>query len=170
MFMPGDIYLNIEGVEGESKDSEHTKWMEILSFSWGVSQPGAGAPSSTGSHTSGKASFSPLSFSKMSDLSTPALVSACQSGKHFTKVTIDILRAAGDKREKYLAYELEDVAIGDYSLSGSDGGGVPIESFSLWYGKYKLTYKATGTDTGAQKGQKAAEWDLRANKGDAAAK
>lgn len=37
-----DMYLKVEGVTGESKDSNHTGWIDINSFSWGASQPGNG--------------------------------------------------------------------------------------------------------------------------------
>ncbi|SUB69212.1 Hemolysin-coregulated protein (uncharacterized) [Pluralibacter gergoviae] len=30
-----DMFLKVEGVTGESKDSHHTGWTDITSFSWG---------------------------------------------------------------------------------------------------------------------------------------
>lgn len=35
-----DMFLKVEGVTGESKDSNHISWTDITSFSWGASQPG----------------------------------------------------------------------------------------------------------------------------------
>ena len=32
-----DMFLKVEGVTGESKDSNHTGWTDITSFSWGAS-------------------------------------------------------------------------------------------------------------------------------------
>lgn len=29
-----DMFLKVEGVTGESKDSNHTGWTDITSFSW----------------------------------------------------------------------------------------------------------------------------------------
>ena len=36
--MPFDAFLKIDGVDGETSDSKHKGEMEILSYSWGVSQ------------------------------------------------------------------------------------------------------------------------------------
>ena len=46
--MPFDAFLQIEGVPGESTDENHLDWIEILSYSHGVSQPGSGSVSSGG--------------------------------------------------------------------------------------------------------------------------
>ena len=34
------MFMKVDGVTGESKDSNHTGWTDITSFSWGASQPG----------------------------------------------------------------------------------------------------------------------------------
>jgi type VI secretion system secreted protein Hcp len=41
--MPGDAFLEIDGIKGESTDDKHKDWIEILSYSHGVSQSGAGS-------------------------------------------------------------------------------------------------------------------------------
>ncbi|MCU7860874.1 MAG: type VI secretion system tube protein Hcp, partial [Candidatus Thiodiazotropha sp. (ex Lucinoma kastoroae)] len=40
--MAVDMFMKIEGVDGESTDDAHNKWIELLSFSHGVSQPVSG--------------------------------------------------------------------------------------------------------------------------------
>lgn len=35
-----DLFLKIEGITGESQDSNHKGWINIDSFTWGASQPG----------------------------------------------------------------------------------------------------------------------------------
>lgn len=35
-----DMFMKVDGVTGESKDSNHTGWTDITSFSWGASQRG----------------------------------------------------------------------------------------------------------------------------------
>lgn len=37
--MSTDIFLKIDGVTGESRDSRHQGWIQIESFSWGATQP-----------------------------------------------------------------------------------------------------------------------------------
>lgn len=35
-----DIFLKIDGIEGESQNANHKKWIDVLSFNWGAQQPG----------------------------------------------------------------------------------------------------------------------------------
>ncbi len=41
--MAVDMFLKIDGIPGESTDSKHKDWIEVLSYSFGASQPSAGA-------------------------------------------------------------------------------------------------------------------------------
>lgn len=34
-----DVYLQIDGIKGESADSTHQGWIEVSSAQWGVVQP-----------------------------------------------------------------------------------------------------------------------------------
>ncbi|BAN98234.1 Hcp1 protein [Plautia stali symbiont] len=34
-----DMFLKVDGVTGKSKDSNHTGWTDITSFSWCATQP-----------------------------------------------------------------------------------------------------------------------------------
>ena len=38
-----DMFLKIDGIKGESQDKTHKEEIELLSFSWGVSNAGSGA-------------------------------------------------------------------------------------------------------------------------------
>ena len=36
--MAADVYLQIDGVNGESSDDKHKRWIEVVVVDWGVSQ------------------------------------------------------------------------------------------------------------------------------------
>lgn len=36
-----DVYLQIDGIKGESTDTDHKDWIELTSAQWGVVQPAA---------------------------------------------------------------------------------------------------------------------------------
>ena len=38
--MAVDMYMKIEGANGEAKDANHKDWSDIRSFAWGATQPG----------------------------------------------------------------------------------------------------------------------------------
>ena len=51
-----DNYMQIDGLKGESTDSEHKDWIELLSFSHSISQPASATAASAGEGTTSAAS------------------------------------------------------------------------------------------------------------------
>lgn len=162
--MSSNMFLKLEGVDGESKADYAQKEMELYSYSWGVATPISQSASSDGSLSAGKASFSSLSVTKRLDSSTPLLMSNCAKGVHHPTAILSLWRTGGgDKPELYMQYEMEDVLI----ESVSDGGGIgdiPTESINLAYGKIILKYDPTKVTGGKGGGVIPKGWDLRTNK------
>ncbi len=69
--MAVDNFLKIEGIKGESTDDKHKDWIEILSYSWGVSQMASASASTSGGGTSQRADFQDISIVKTLDSSSP---------------------------------------------------------------------------------------------------
>ena len=162
--MSSNMYIQFDKVEGEATDSAHDKWIEILSWSHGFSQPASPVRGSSGS-TVEKANHSDLTITKYLDSATDDLIKACWQGKQFEKVTMDCYRdSGGEKPINYLKVEMEDVIISDFSISGG-GGDLPMENLSLAYSKVTYTYtpqeKADGAKTG---GAQPVSVDLKTNK------
>lgn len=158
-----DGFVKIKDIDGESTDSQHVDWIEVLSYSFGVSNSSSPA-SAVGGGTTERSNFQDISLTKYLDKASPKVMFACASGKHVEEVTIEFMKAVGDKQEKAMEIKLTDVVVSSYSLGGSRGDGLPTDSFSLSYGKIKETYFALDNKTGASKGNVPAGWDLTANK------
>ena len=92
--MAVDFFLKIEGIPGESKDGKHTGEIDVLAFSWGLSQTGIG--NTGGGSGAGKANFQDLSFTHHVDVASTALMYHCASGKHIPSATL-VARKAGEK-------------------------------------------------------------------------
>jgi type VI secretion system secreted protein Hcp len=73
--MAVDAFLKVSNIQGESQDSGFTNQIEVLSFSWGASQP---AHVAGGGQGSGKASLGDLTITKRYDKSSPPLFAACR--------------------------------------------------------------------------------------------
>src|SRR5215831_587263 len=101
-----DLYMQIDGLKGESTDSEHKDWIELLSFNHAITQPASATASSVGGGTTARCQHSDFSITKYVDLSSPNLYQVCCSGKHLKNVTIEMLRASGDKRVKYMEVKM----------------------------------------------------------------
>jgi type VI secretion system secreted protein Hcp len=158
-----DGFVKIKDIDGESTDSQHAGWIEILSYSFGLSNNSA-PHSAVGAGTTERANFQDISVTKFLDKASTKLMFTCASGKHVEEVTIEFMKAVGDKQEKALEIKLNDVIISSYQMGGSRGDGLPTDSFSLSYGKIKETYFSLDNKSGASKGSIPAAWDLQQNK------
>ncbi|TVR59958.1 MAG: type VI secretion system tube protein Hcp [Gemmatimonadales bacterium] len=157
--MAYDAFLKIEGVEGESTRDKHEGEIEILSFSWGASNPTT-IGSGTGAGA-GRASLTSFNIMKKSDKASPKLFQNCCQGRHFPKATVVFRSSAGDNSLEYLKYEFEEVFVESVQWSGSSGGDDrPTESLSLAFGKVEVTYTPQ-TATGDPGAPVVASWDQR---------
>src|SRR3954454_5241523 len=138
-----DMFLKLEGIEGESQDEKHPNEIEIQSFSWGMTQSG-----SFGTGTGGgvnKVNIQDISFSKYTDKATPKLMKFCAGGKHIDSGILTIRKASGDEALEYETITFTNVLVSSVQQGGG-GGGLPTESFSLNFEQVKLEYTPQ-TDT-----------------------
>ena len=143
--MPSLIYLKLgDAIKGESTDSSHGEWIELIGFGWGVSQP-VSAQSGTGGRVAGGCQFSDFSGTKIVDNASADIMKFCASGESIPKVEVEIVESTGD-RHTYLKYEMENVIISGLTPTGSGGGDKPIEEVSLNFGVFKQTYTPIGND------------------------
>ncbi len=156
-----DMFIKIDGIQGESTDSKHKNEIEVLSYNHGVSQMASMTRSSTGSGTAERVSHQEFVFSKEMDKSTPVFNKFVCVGDHIPTIHFYCRRAKGDSPVDFMTYELKDTVITSYSVSG--GSGVPTETISLNYGEIKWTYVETD-DSDATKGNVEHGWSIIDNK------
>ena len=160
--MAYDSYLLLGDVKGESTDDAHKQWIELYSFSLGISNP-VTVGSATGGLTAGKANFSSFNVMKKYDSASVALASAASSGKHYDKAEVELCLTTGGKHT-YIKYVFEDCMIESIQWSGSAGGDDrPTESLSIAYGK--VTWEYTPIKHDGTKGDKIGPqgWDITKN-------
>ncbi len=122
----------------------------------------SGTASSSGGGSTQRADFQDLSVVKELDSSSPLLNKACWGGTHIDKVVMQLNRAAGDQKQKYMEYTLEDVIISSVSVGGG-GGVVPSESVTFNYGKLQTVYTKQARKGGGGAGEVPAGWNLEEN-------
>ena len=91
-----DVYLQIDGIKGESADSAHQGWIELGTVHWGVTQPRSATASTGGGHTAERCEYHTLKLSKLADLASPILMQHCSMGKTLPKAKLEFMRADGD--------------------------------------------------------------------------
>jgi type VI secretion system secreted protein Hcp len=159
--MAFDAFLKIEGIKGESVDAKHKDEIVLESFSWGVSNSGAGYAGSAGRAT-GKSAPSDFSVVKKVDKSSPDLFAACASGKHTGTMQVTIRKAGGEPLE-YLVYKFSEVMVSSYQAGGSSGGDLPVETVSFNYSKVEISY-VPQDKTGKGMSPVGTGWDFSSNK------
>jgi len=134
--MAVDVFLKIKGIPGESADSKHKAEIDVLSYSWGVTQTGTMAYGGGGG--AGKANFGDFSFMMRMNKATPKLMQAVSNGTHIEDAILTC-RKAGDKQQEYMSYKFYDLLISSYQTSASSEE--PTESVSFNFSKMEMEYK-----------------------------
>ena len=164
--MAFDAFLKIATIPGESTDDAHQDWIEVLSYSHGLSQSGSGSVSSGGARTAERCDHQEFSITKTLDKASPLLALACCNGEHIGEIKLELCRAGGDKN-KYMEYTLNDVIVASVHPNGSAQGAetLPMEDVTFNYGKITWTYTETDHRTGKPGGIVEKFWDLTTNSG-----
>lgn len=158
--MASFMFLQVKGIDGESADKDHQKWIEINSFSHGFVQPTNPAVSGQGKAIE-KASHSNLTITKMTDTSTPLLIKSCWEGTTFDEVKIDMRKASGQNIEGFEIL-MTGVVISNFSIGGSPGD-VPYETLSFAYSSIQYNYGPVDKNKGTLAGNKPVKHDLTTN-------
>ena len=152
-------YLKFEGIEGESTDKGHEKWIDVLSFSHTMYTPQTSTTSGTSSQR-GNVVIEDITVTKELDKSTPKISEKLLAGEVIPKLELELTSSSGT----YLRYELNKVMITSYSISGSgQSGDLPTESITLNFEKIKVSYTEFDS-SGSSKGKVEYGWDLMAGK------
>jgi type VI secretion system secreted protein Hcp len=156
-----DMFIDIEGVPGESIDEVHKGHISLLAWSWGASQngtthlgPGGGA---------GKVNVQDLSFTKYVDSSSHLLLLNCCNGTHIPKATLTIRKAGGASPLDYQVLTLSDIIVSSISTGGSGGEDRLTENVTLNFAHFKFEYTKQKKDGGADGGPLPAEWNIPKN-------
>jgi type VI secretion system secreted protein Hcp len=147
--MAVNAYLIIKGRPGPSISKKDA--IDILSFSFGVSQANViGAGSSGAESTAGRANLTDISIMKVTDKLTPDLFLDCASGTVHDEVDIIYDKPVGvsNAQQDYFKIHMEKAFITSMQVSGSSEN--PTESLSFAYSKIKISYNPE--ESGVMKG------------------
>jgi len=158
--MAVDMFLKIEGVDGESADDKHKNEIDVLAFSWGMSQ--SGSMHIAGGGGTGKVNVQDMSVTKYMDKASTVLMQKCCTGKHFPKATLTC-RKAGDTPVEYLVVTMEEVLVTSVSEGGTQHDDMQTENISLNFAKVKVKYTPQDAK-GAAGAASELGFDIRANK------
>jgi len=141
--MAVDMFLKCTDLPGESVDKAYAGSIDVLAWSWGMSQsgtthagPGAGA---------GKVNVQDISITKYVDKSSPKIQLFCCNGKHVPTALL-VVRKAGTKPLEYIKITMSDIIISSVSTGGSGGEDRLTENVSLNFATVKFEYTPQKAD------------------------
>ncbi len=151
--MSYDMFLKIDGINGDSTDDQHKQWIEIVSYAHRISQPVGGALSAQGVHTGGRADHDDFVMVHRLDAASPTLALHCCMGKHIPNLRFELCRAMGDKTI-FMVYTFKDVIIASVGPTGSADteDPLPMEELTIRYGQINYEYTPTDITGGGKKG------------------
>ncbi|MDT0681939.1 type VI secretion system tube protein Hcp [Roseicyclus sp. F158] len=157
--MAVDMFIKINGIKGEAQDKTHKDEIDVLAWSFGMSN--SGSTHIGGGSGAGKANFQDISFTKYIDKSSPILAMHCSNGKHIPDAKL-VCRKAGENPLEYLIIDMKDILVSSVSLGGSGGEDRLTENVTLNFGSFKYKY-VEQTKTGGSGAQPDMKWDIAAN-------
>ena len=141
---PAKYFLALDGVKGDSLDSNHEGWFEISDFDIDLDNVFAGAPGGPGGP--GKPDFSPLTLTLNSNTGLAPLLTMAATGATLNGATLVGVTATG---QQVYQLDLADVLV--TKVEDDAGAGLTL---SLDYGKIELeTFTQNGTGGVVPEGQ-----------------
>jgi len=133
-----DYFWKIKGVEGESEKPGHENEIDVLAWSWGLSQSGSSGAIDRGE--GGRANLEDLSVTKFIDSSTVSLLGSCCRGNPIPEVELLFFDSDRSNLVPYLKYKMTSVLVTSYSTGGSGEEDRLTENVSLNYAKFEIVY------------------------------
>lgn len=161
MKMAVDQFIKIGDIKGEAQDDKHKDEIDVLAWSWGMSQ--SGTMHMGGGGGGGKVAVQDLSLTKYIDKSSPVLMTACSDGSQYKEAKL-VVRKAGKTPLEYLIITMTDVIITSISTGGSGGEDRLTENVTLNFSTVKTEYQPQKPDGSKDGGAVKFGWDIAANK------
>jgi type VI secretion system secreted protein Hcp len=160
--MASDFYLKIPNIPGEAKEERHREWIEVDSWSFGISNnsdPGRGSGA-----TKSVANFTEFSFTKRNDRSSPRIFQTICSGMHIPELTFGGQKAGAKQGiADYLILRFRDCIISSLQQSGGGAADVmPSESVSFSFSQIEFEYQQVDVK-GNLSPAAAFKYDLKSN-------
>ncbi len=141
------MFLKLDTIPGESKDSKHREEVEIDSFAWGTARS-LGAT---------KASFDSLKFTMPVNKASPKLFLYTAGGVKITRAVLSVRKPGSS--DDFLKWILTDAQPISFQTVGNTHGDGVSDQVVLTAGKVEVEYKPTD-GSAVQK----AGWDARSGK------
>ncbi len=140
------IFMKYEGIDGESEVRGRTGYMELNSFSWGLSR----ATATARGDSRGDAEFvaQDVVVTRAQDSISALLIQEAAVGDFERTVDIEFVRTGpNNKPIVYFKATLRQAGLASYQVAS--GGDTPTESMTIRYNSVQIASHKTGNDLNA---------------------
>jgi len=155
-----NTFLQLDGISGESVDANFKGQIDVLAWSWGLSQ--SGSLHIGGGGGAGKASFQDVSLTKFTDSSSPGLYQKVADGKTIATGTISVTVDNGKGAEVITELRMKPILVTSASTGGSGSEERTTESISLNFERFCLKQNSIQFDGSIKQGTPFC-WDIAKN-------
>lgn len=132
-------FLQLEGIPGDSVDKQHKDWVEIQSWSFGVTAESSWTKG--GGASVGKPNPAPFEITANLSKISPTLYSLIAQGKSIPSATLAVAKTtASATTTNFYTIKLEGVFLTSAQTAGSEGDDLPTESFKMIFKKATWSY------------------------------
>lgn len=135
--MSVDMFIKLGDIEGESVDDVHAGEIDVMAWSWGMSQSGSTHSGPGGG--AGKVAVQDMSVTKYVDKASPVLMKYCCNGKHIEEAVLTV-RKAGETPLEYMLLTMKHVLVSSITVGGSGGEDRLTENVSLNFAEFQTEY------------------------------
>ena len=152
------IFMQVSGIAGESTDENHKGWIDLASFSHGLSN------ASAGSLSGGKVSHADFVVGKRLDKSSLPINLKLNQGSHIPSVVVEFQTAVGVNKLVFYRVTMTDAVFTSKREAGTEGDASISETCSLTY--KKIVWEYWPIDGSGKLGPVVrSEWDISKNSG-----
>ena len=158
--MAVDMFLKLTDIPGEAKDRTHKAEIDVLAWSWGLSN--SGTTHVGGGAGAGKVNVQDISVTKWVDKSSPTLMQHAASGKHIAEAFLTV-RKAGETPLEYIKIKMTECLITSISTGGSGGEDRLTENVTINFAQVNLDYQEQNKSGGPEGGAVKFGWQIAEN-------
>ena len=152
------MFMNVDGIPGESTDQAHPQWIELQGYEHGLVHPGSGT-----SGTGVRADFQDFSVLKAIDSATAELNIFSARGQQIPRIEVEVCQTTGGAKHTFMKYTLENAIVRSITTNGTaENDSRPVETVNFRF--TKLTWEYTPVDQAGAPGTPIVRaWNLATN-------
>jgi type VI secretion system secreted protein Hcp len=158
-----EMFLKLDGIEGESLDSVHGGEIELALWGWTTTNTVRWDVNQGGQST--KVELKDIELEKVCDKATVTLYQCCVTGKHIRHGTITCRKNDGEQKVEYMVLHMKDIMVTKVQFTGDGSSQSLKETVGLSFAEFRMDYKLQNDSGNAAGGAKSYQFNIQKQQG-----